>query len=280
MYGKYLQSGTLPLLFLLPALVSGKAFAESYHSTLSIFHSSRNHSNYDASITGLGGAYYWTPVKASNPLAESAFLSKASGIGFSFAQVSYDFGSLNVDGPGKELSLSYVFRKQGLHIGMYSRTESLTGMGIETDSDFSSVSIGKFIADKILVSLSYGTGTDTFTGNPDIDISSTGISFKRLVNNINFEAGIASENYDDGTTVQTNNEIGFSTDFYLDSSFSIGVAYSNNSGDNKGTEGTTFSLDTKKFVNNFTSIDISYDSFSANAGRYSSTFSFTLSSRF
>lgn len=279
MNNKPFSSKVRPVLFLTLLFLSHTALAENYQSSLNIYHSTRNHTNYDADYTGISGIYYWSPIKPDRLLAESAFLAKASGISFSFAQISYDPGPVQLDGPGQSVSLSYVFRQQGIHIGMSSRTESLTGMGIKMDSDFSSFSIGRFFGDRLYISLYHGTGTDTLTANPDIDSSSTGISIKRLTDNVNFEAGFSSDSYDDGSGVETNNEIGFSADFYLENTFSIGLGFSNNRGDSKGIAGTTFSLNLRKFINTSTSFGISYDSFSADSGNYSSTFYFSLSTR-
>ena len=270
------------VLFSILLLFSTTAFAEAYQSFLTVFHSSRDDSSYDASVSGMSGGYYWSPIEFYNgPLAESAFLSKASGVGFSVARPSYDFGAVQMDGSGRSVSISYVFRDQGFIISASDMKQTLTGMGPDMDSKSTGIGIGKFLSDGMLVSLSYESRTDTISGLPDNNSKSTGISIKRFVNDLNLEAGIISENAESSGITQTNDEFDIQADLYFDNTFSIGAAYSSNSGDNKNAEGTTFSINITKFISVDTSIDISYDDFSSGtAYDYSKTLSFSLSSRF
>ena len=261
---------------------STAAFAEDYQSYLTIFHSARDDSSYDASVSGMSGVYYWSPIVLFNgPLAESAFLSKASGIGISFVQLRYDFGAVQMDGSGRSVSMSYVFRDQGFIISASGMEQKLTGMGPDMDSNSSGIGIGKFLNDIMLVSISYESRTDTISGLPDNNTNSTSIAIKRFVNNLNLEAGFISESAESSGVTLTNNELGVQADLYLDNTFSIGAGYSSNSGDNKNAEGTTFSIDMTKFISTFTSFDVGYDDYSSGTSwDYSNTLSFSLSSRF
>lgn len=241
--------------------------------------------NDDVTITAVGGEYYFAPVSPSGPLAEAAFMAKAGGVLLLLGDVDATISNTNADGDLQTFAVDYVLPENDILLGFETSSIDLSLVWAELETTSNSIRIGKYLDDNSAVAFDYANGNVSVNGNPDIDTSAISLSGKFLLdaggNTANLEAAFSSEKEDDGQST-TNNVLTLSGDYYLDETFSLGLGFSNNSGDRASEEGREISLQLKKFLNETVSVDVEYTSFSANsnAGDDSSTLSLLISGRF
>lgn len=241
--------------------------------------------NSDMTVTAVGGKYYFAPVSPSGPLAEAAFMAKAGGVLLLLGDVEATIGNTDADGDTRNFAVDYVLPENDILLGFETSSADLSVSWAEFETTSNSIRIGKYLDDNSALAFDYASGSVSITGNPDIDTSAIGLSGKFLLdaggNTANVEAAFSSEKEDDGQST-TNNVLTLSGDYYLDETFSLGLGFSNNSGDRASEEGREVSLQMKKFLNETVSVDVEYTSFSAdsNAGDDSSTLSLLISGRF
>ncbi len=216
-------------------IASGAAVADSYQVDLAAVASHTKLDGIDSKIKayGVGGAYYFSSVSTINvPLAEAAFLGKNSKVYAGALRSSQSGEHLNFYEVGAEFYIpeNFLYVDAG---ALRTTSENFT------DNDWYT-SVGITPLDGLLV-------TTTYYGDEGYDAN---ISAKYVMgiggdNFINLEAAVMDA--DTGTF----KEIG--GDFYIDTTFSIGGAVSEQHSDN------TYTLRTRKFFNEQFSVALSYE---------------------
>ncbi|MES2823314.1 MAG: putative porin [Pseudomonadota bacterium] len=216
-------------------IISGAAVADSYQVDLGAVasHTKLDGSDNKMKAYGLEGAYYFNPVSTINvPLAEAAFLGKNSNVYAGALRSSLSGEHLNFYEVGAEFYIPENF--------LYVNAGALRATGDNfTDNDWYT-SVGITPLDGLLV-------TTTYYGDEGYDAN---IAAKYVMgiggdNFINLEARVMDA--DTGTV----KEIG--GDFYIDTTFSIGAAVSQQHSDN------TYRVRTRKFFNEQFSGELSYE---------------------
>lgn len=224
----------------------------------------------DLTIMTVGGTYYLAPVQASGPLAEAAFLAKASGVNAFIGTVDQTIVSTSLDGETYGIGVDYVLPANDIKLGLAMETYDVSASGTTIELTTTTLEFGKYLDDKKYVSLSYAMGTLSVTTIPDTDLTDISLAGKWLLdqggNTINLEAFYSQEEADDGTVSETNSVIGISGDYYLDDSLSLGLGYMTNSGDDTTEEGSTVGLHAEKFLTDTFSVELTYSAFSSDSG--------------
>ena len=220
---------------------------------------------------GLSATYYFQKINTNDkPLAEAAFLEKASSISMPAGYTDLEVGGSEANGPRYGLELTYVHPGYSLYTNA-----SFTTMDAEFDAPASgditqdeyTLAVGMFVQDDLLVAFEYGHEEFEVLGyNPENDIYT--VYGKWVKKNgqgtaYNLEANIGMDQYDDGTTDGSNTIIGAAGDYYFNPRLSVGGGLTLNSGDNVSDEGNTYSLRSSIFFNPQYSLRASYETFVA-----------------
>lgn len=211
----------------------------------------------------------------SHPYAEAAFLKQASSLTAGY--LDNDFTSTVFEysedvvllGVNYVVPDSLVLFQAGYIAGDGEYRNGLRG-DFKADGIF--VGIGKYVTDHstIIVNYSQLDGEANFVPSTTSTIKTTeiGVEYKTVEKlqgdaAFNFEASLASSDTDINTTSETNTIIGFSGDYYLDKSISVGASLEINSGDDKSDEGKTVGLNLSMFLTPSFAVFVEFNQFIA-----------------
>ncbi len=198
----------------------------------------------DTDSIGIAGTAYFAPVDDSKgPLAEAAFLDRASSVSAAFSDG--EAGDLDVEGRGIDLRL--VDGESGWTLGLDFATVEVE----DADSDTFGVSVGNYVAENTEVSLSFAS-TDV-DGGDDSDSWFLGVHHV-VPADVSYAIGAAI-----GTVeVGDDDETAFSIDgtVYPNNNLGLGVSYATVDGD---VDNDTVSIFGEWFVNNQFAVMLSFD---------------------
>lgn len=227
--------------------------------------------------------YYFDRVSTTKgPLAEAAFLSRASSVGFGIIDVEISDPTFSVEGDGFIFEGIYYLPNADYFVGFETLRLDIDNASpgeIEDDT----LTAGFYLNDRSAVVLYISSGSAF--GD---DSSGIALAYKTLLKSggkdINIEAGIASEESEPAfAPSQTNTIVSVSGDYYINNQLSIGAGFSSNGGDDTSLEGTTISFEVLYFFTPAVAFDLEVGEFSTDdslAGEDDSTVSFTLIGRF
>lgn len=186
-------------------------------------------------LFGVDGTYYFNPVKDNNaPLAEAAFMNKASNVGVRVAGDDADNNTVEYGINGE-----YYVPNTDFYL-------SANVSRLETDDDHANrfgAEVGYFPAPNLLIAAGL-TGTKV-DGDRNTDPSIRAKYVTRVGDNDwNFEAGGVFGDYD---------RYNIGADYYVDNTFSLGAEYVNQ--DLGAGDYDTFTVKARKFINQQTSIE-------------------------
>ncbi len=247
----------------------------------------------ETTMYGLGYTFYFNPVKIneSQPLAEAAFLNKASSISVAGLKSKYEIGESgsNAEITFNSIGISGTYVLPQLPVFFYAAYLRSTGevsgdyYGFEGDdnSNIYSFGLGYFFTDNIAAGFDY----EYSKLNMDIDAGYYGnyeASIKANSYNgylkavlpvagemyINFSIGYSHEIEETTSDLleeskDKNNEYSVITDFYITPKIGIGAGLKVNRGENKSDEGETYMVKGNFFFNNNVGLGIAYSNFRA-----------------
>ncbi len=216
-------------------VVSGAAVADSYQVDLEALASHTKLDGFDSKVKtyGVGGAYYFNPVSTLNvPLAEAAFLGKSSNVYGGAFRSSWSGADFNTYLVGAEFYIPENF----LYVD--AGVSRMTGKNYTDNDWYTSVGITPIDGLRVTTKYFHDEGYDA-------NISAKYVMGIGGDNFINLEASVMDA---DAGTIK---EIG--GDFYIDTTFSIGGAISQQHSDN------TYTVRTRKFFNEQISGELSYE---------------------
>jgi len=188
----------------------------------------------DIKTVAVGADYYLTPVKNDvNPLAEAAFLSKASSVGI--ALLNTDFGVADVDAVtiGTEY---YIPNSEFYFAGNVTRLDDGTD-----DETLVNASVGYFLATNFLATV----GAQDDGEDHNLAVGAKYVT-KMGQNTVNVEGGLV---FADDTAVSV------AADYYVDSTFSIGAGVTDSGADNSD---PVYNLNARKFFTPAVAVGVSY----------------------
>ena len=253
--------------FIVTALLSADAVqARSYQSEARFLHNSTSTDSNSSTSSDFVGVFYFSPINEAGPLAEASFMARSSYVAASTGRREFDLLGANFDGDQYSLGFGYIPSGTGLLLeaSLYESHYSALGY-VDMDVSASTVSLGMFMDNYTLIRFSYESANSALTSFPDITGNKIDVSFKKLIDNINIEAGYSNYDASDGVIVKVNTNIDLSGDYYIDNTLSVGAGYRHNSGDDAGDEGTTLLIRVVKFASETTRFKLSYGRFSGRA---------------
>ena len=258
------------IIFILPV------FAEQmeYQTEISLGHFDvEDDDNATLDVDALGLEYFFQPIKPqpNQPLAEAAFLNRASSV--SFILLQKDENSVNHTAKTDAYALGFDYAQPDSPFvisGFYLDEDNelvLNGSPGKLTSDTTGLLLGYFIAQHTAIGLSYSKEnfkSAQFTLNYD-SIEELGLELKNVSLNPNgtawsLEGGISKKDY---STVGNNTILELLGNYYLNPGLSIGVTYENTSGDVKCATGHTYVLNARLFITPVISLSAELATFNA-----------------
>lgn len=188
----------------------------------------------DIDTLAIGADYYLTPVKNDvNPLAEAAFLSKASAIGLGYANV--DDGTNDAD--ALSLRTEYYVPNSEFYVsGALTRVDN----GVDEDTLFDA-NVGYFFAQNFLATV----GAKDDGQDHNLAVGAKYVT-KWGQNTVNLEGGLL---FADDTAVSV------AADYYVDSTFSVGAGITDS-----GAAGSdpVYNINARKFFTPAVAVGVSY----------------------
>ncbi len=220
-----------------------------------------------ADANGLFFSFYLDPVQVKDrPLAEAAFMQRASNIGFATGQV--DSESTSRTGEGDYLSVGYTHMApdsplwlQVIHTQAsndYKNTPAYMPFQYTRDSTENEIGIGMFIAQNTIIAIGYGKteyeySPSSYSQN-DYTVTSTDLIAKHLMPAgngaiFNIEGGIGFDDISRSNAAdEKNNRIALGGDYYFTNHYSVGVSLERTSGDDNGQKGQEIGLHGQFFL--------------------------------
>jgi hypothetical protein len=204
----------------------------------------------DLDVFSVYGTYFLDTVDTSKgPLAEAAFLDRASSVQVDYSNGEFDgiFGDVDVEGYGIEGR--YVFDQSGWLVDFGYRQDEFDNDDIETFS----IGAGKYIAENTALVVSYANTEDDF----DVDSDAYGVNLEHLWSleqgAIKLDAGYTFVDPDQGDEVNV-----FSVDgtYYVNNSLGFGVSYA--LADSDDTDLEDWSLYSEWFINEQVAVSLAY----------------------
>lgn len=204
---------------IVPAMLSMlalPALAGSYQFELAGTYNNIDIEGIDTDTYGLIGAFYFNRVDDSvGPIAEAAFLNKASSLNLGYATSKTDVGPFNIDGDAWQFGGRGVFGEQGILQGSYTKADV---EGFNTDTF--NIGGGAYLDDHSTLLVSYRFVEDEFD-NTDHGLA---LDYKNVMplqgdTALNIEAGIGFINTDLGDDVFSITGL---LDYYFNPKFSLG----------------------------------------------------------
>lgn len=223
--------------------VSAAAMADEYQYELSIGYDrlkQTGSAGYKGDTWSLSGTYYLDSIDDSaGPLAEAAFLNKASFLNAHYGYLAKDF-----DGDAFGVGGEYVTNEHGIILGAsYDwaddvRLDSITG---SADVDSYRLTIGQYLTDTTTVRLSYqNDDIDASNSLFDYEVDTVGLNVRHLTGDLGNGLHLALEG--DLERIQRdirygskyrNTLMGVGADLYLNQNFSVGAGYHYITGDDE-----------------------------------------------
>lgn len=244
---KFLVTAVLaPFLLLATTLNSSYVLADTYNFEMELNGlKSDADMNEKRDIYGLSGTFYFISVDDSfGPVAEAAFLNKASFLSASFNDISVDSTSVDTDGDLQGLSGSAVLANRFIFQAGYIQQK--IDSDIITDEDVYSVGLGFYIDDLTSLILEYQqTDLENISGTFN-DVS---LNLKSIVEigDARWVTGRASIGISQRAGANTVINLGTEGDYYFSERFSFGVSL-NLLEANSGAGSTTYGLGAKFFI--------------------------------
>ncbi len=212
--------------------------AMAYQFEVSLGFDTAERSSQDNEQWSLSGTYYLAPIDDSTgPLAEAAFLNKAS-----YVTASYGYLANDAQGHAYSLGGEYVIPEGNFIIGAnYGWGDGPTG-----NNEQYNVSLGKYLTDTTTVRLNYLDWESNVTGE---ELEVIGVSLRHLTGDIGMGRQIAVEG--DVSRVEVENDlidgdasgtrVGVGADLYVNPQFSFGADLGYTNG-NSGVSGRDFEV--------------------------------------
>lgn len=195
----------------------------------------------DQDIWSLGGSYYLMPVNVDKgPLAEAAFLDRASDISANFSDGEIDGGFADADIQSYGIS-SRLVGDEGWLLELGYQNDEVEDL----DSDTWSIGIGKYIAPNTTLTFNYANSDSDDFG--DADIFGFDVEHVQLLANdqaVRLEAGYAMADPDNGDDADIWSVAGA---FYFNRNISVNAGYMLTDSDD--TELETFIIGGEWFIN-------------------------------
>lgn len=236
--------------------VSGAAMANGYQYELSVGYDRLDQTGpagYNGDTWSISGTYYLDVIDDSTgPLAEAAFLNKAS-----FLNAQYGYLAKDLDGDAFSVGGEFVTENHGLIFGArYSWLDDaeVRGFAGSTDSDVYELTVGKYLTDNTTARLSYQYG-DIDGDLSDYKEETLGLNVRHLTGDIGYGRYIAVEgdlqrsevDVRGGSTYKAT-LMGVGADLYVNRHFSFGAGYEYIVGDDE-LEGDGFEVRARYHIN-------------------------------
>jgi len=220
----------------------------------------------------LGARYHFMPVTTTGrPLAEAAFMARAGYIGGFWDESDIEVGSLDADVStyGADLlwrkpSIPYAF-----HL-IYNGQDQDVSTNQSANLDEIGLGVGYFFADNLYLEFAYLyeeiEASGSYTGETD-QYQLSGKYVGALSNNrfYNIEVNLGHFEFKDKTPTSSwrgnNSVISVAGDYYLNERLSMGLGFSNESGDAIALEGKEYTVRVKYFVIPQLSVAAEYNRF-------------------
>jgi hypothetical protein len=233
---RFSRKAASTLLLVISTISCQQVFADSYQNEFSASHASSTGSS-DTKVSLLAIQHYLTAVDTRDqPLAEAAFLQRASYIGAAIGQSGYDNGyGFEPDGPVYALAGHYQLPGKDLFIGAeYTETdlaESYEGSKDEITYQQGSLYVGYYLNNSTSLSLGYDNAltnirsdwyrdTDKYSSRTHV-LTLSGKRVQTLGNgqSLNLESSLSHYRNDS----DTEDQLSVGGDFYLNRMTSVGV---------------------------------------------------------
>jgi hypothetical protein len=199
------------------------AGAQAYQGEVEVGYSDGEIESVDIESYDISGAYYFSEVDTSKgPLAEAAFLDRASGLMLSFSDGEID--DLDVDTESQGIALHLV-GGSGWYGSLGYTTSELDDGADELEIDVISAGIGKYVAENGLLSLNYSNIELEVDGFGDEDVDTYSIDYKHVTTgdiSLSFDVSLVYTDADEDDAT------GFilGTGIYPSNNFGVGISYS------------------------------------------------------
>lgn len=215
--------------------VSGTAVASGYQYELSIGYDrvdQKGSYGYKGDTWSLSGIYYLDQIDDSTgPLAEAAFLNKASFLNAHYGYLAKDF-----DGDAFGVGGEYVTSERGVILGAsYDWIDDIRLDGVSGGADVDSyrLTIGQYLTDTTTVRLSYqNDDVDADNSLYDFEVDTVGLNVRHLTGDLGngihlaLEADLQRIERDfRAADTYRNTLMGVGADMYFNRNFSVGVGY-------------------------------------------------------
>lgn len=209
--------------------IAASAHAETFRVELNAGFGQGDAENIDYDAVALGGTVYFSDVNTgSDPLREAAFLDKASGLGVTRSDLSFD-GS--VDSAVTTIDGRFVLANDFIIEASATRAEWEVG-AFDVESDTFSVGLGTYINDNSDI-------VATYSDSNDDDVSTLGVDYHTLIENGSAAWGIdLGASYIDAPS-DSGNSLRAGATFYPNANLGIGAALDRTSIDDSDTTSAT-----------------------------------------
>jgi len=214
----------------------------------------------------VAGVYYLSPIDEVGPLAEAAFLAKASYIGGSISNLNTGVGPASSDGQATKFFIGFLLPIYDLYVESEYTSQNLSGTGDRRLRVDSGMSLSKFINDTVLAGFTYISGRRYLSMTDQVHTESATIYGKTLTSNIMLSGTYSMNRASSINAELINIDRAVKLDYYLDRTLSIGLEYNLNTGDDGIKAGVYDSLNVSKYITGSSQIGISYSIFSADLG--------------
>ncbi len=202
-------------------LCSTAALANTYQAEVGVILGQVDSDFVDADVLGLGGELFFEAVDTtSKPLAEAAFLQKASSVSLAYAKTDSDFFDVSTT----ILDIGYYFSDTIFYAGATVISADFDG---ESEDDWG-ITAGVTPAAGWLVTTTYFDDIDY-----ELNLQSKYVTQLSGDTALNFEVG-----YEDGGDFD--DTISAAVDYYFNRSFSLGLFTSSNEETETGVRGRYF----------------------------------------
>lgn len=259
--------------------------------------------------TTAGLEYFLAPVHTDNhPYAEAAFLERIGSVGFSGTDGDYNSDGATGDQRSYDLFVNYstpdfpVVITASWYTGTdnYKYNGGYYGYLADSDYDYYSLSLGKYLSHGLLVNIAYSLNhaetTNTFWYTPlpaaSMDIStfrskqySLATKYVRELENgsaFNLEGFLLQESFDASGQKEHNFIVAVAGDYYFTRRVSAGVGIMSQNTASQYSDGKSYSINVKGFITPRFSVQTRYERFlNDNDGRPSDrNYALTLAARF
>lgn len=275
-----LSTTLMPMCTLAALAVSPAAALADYQSEISYNSFYRDFENGTEQSFGMFTyKYYLEQVSSDNkPLAEAAYLQRASSIEAGLSGTVYDYpGGDELSGGAVGFAYTHMKKDSPLILSVLYETGTLdysSGGFLAYQIDITSLglSAGWFIdtatsVDVNYVKHEYEYKPAVYSGN-NFDATYLYLSAKTVKSlggdtAVNVEGMFGQVEYANSAASASNTLLGIAADYYLDSRMSIGGLYQSESGDSAEDEGTITTIRGRFFFNTQLSLNVELTSFSA-----------------